>query len=188
MPTLTPSTEDALIYECAVLYPYPLSQKEEQEIIKEVEKIFEDAGGKQIAKDSWGRRGLAYAIKGYTEGCYMILYYELAPAKVQEIDEALRILRGVLRHLIIKPPKGYEVVEYSEKYEAWRKERSTEAERRKEEREQELQHRVAEKAKRQAKRAQEEKKTTAAEVKKPMEEKKLTEQLEKIISEDEFDL
>ena len=67
------------VYEICVLIPFPLNQKEEQEIQKAVEGLIEEHGGKQVAKDVWGRRGLAYRIKGYDEGNYIVYYYELDP-------------------------------------------------------------------------------------------------------------
>ncbi len=187
MSTLTPTSEDTRIYECAILYPYPISQKEEQEVLKEVEHVFKDAGALQVAKDLWGRRGLAYQIKGYTEGCFAIYHYDMDPTKIREIDEALRIVPGVLRHLIIKPPKGYEVVNFSEKYEQWLKEREEAEELREEEKEKELTRRITQKAKHQVKRA-EEKKVPPTKEKKALEGNKITEEIEKLISDDELNL
>src|SRR5438874_124716 len=109
MPTLTPSSEDVRIYECCILYPYPLGQKEEAELLKEIEGLFADAGGKLVMKDAWGRRGLAYPIGGAVEGNYIVYYYELDPLKVKEIDGALRIMKNVDRHLLVKPPKNYQI-------------------------------------------------------------------------------
>lgn len=185
MPTLTPSSEEVRIYEVAVLYPYPMNQKEEQQFLKEVEGIFAEAGAKLVEKDAWGRRGLAFRIGGHEEGSYVIYYFEMDPAKLREVDEALRIIPNMLRHIIVKPPKNYQVVKYSEAYERWLKERETEGERREREREESLQKKIADKAKLQVKRAVEQKKVTE-EVAKPIEEGKLAKELEKIISEDEL--
>ena len=186
MTTLPTESEDTRLYECCVLIPHPLSQKEENDIIKEVEKLFDEAGAVQVAKDVWGRRGLAYTIKGYDNGNYIIYHYEMDPKRVKEIDEAMMILPGVLRHMFVKPPKGYEIVKYSETYEEWLKTRETVEEKKAKEDEEELQRRVAEKAKRQARKAEEAKKeeVTAA----PMEEEKITEEIDKLISDDDLDL
>ena len=180
---------DLRLYECAVLYPFPLPQKEEKEILNGVEEIFKDTGAKEVAKDLWGRRGLAYSIKGHTEGAFAIYHLEIDPGKVKEVNEALRIAHGVLRHLLIKPPAGYQITKYSEGYEKWLKERETVEEHREAEKEEELQRRVSDKAKRQAKRVEEEKKEKPlAEKETLIEEDKFTEELEKLISDDELDI
>lgn len=187
MPNLVPSSEDNRIYEICVLLPYPMNQKEEQDAHKEVEGIFAEAEGRQVAKDSWGRRGIAYTIKGYNEGSYVIYYYEIDPSKITEIDEALRIAPKVLRHMIVIPPKGYEIVEYGEKYKQWLKERESESEKRDKSKEEKLQKQVVERAKREVRKAEEQKKD-AKEAKKPMEEKSIEEGLEKLISDSDIDI
>ncbi|PIQ76827.1 30S ribosomal protein S6 [Candidatus Peregrinibacteria bacterium CG10_big_fil_rev_8_21_14_0_10_49_24] len=187
MPILTPSSEDVRIYEVAVLYPYPINQKEEQLLLKEVEQVFTEAGGKQVEKDVWGNRGLAYSIGGHTEGNFVIYYYEMDPSKIKEVDEALLIIPNLLRHLIVKPPKDYQVLKYSDQYSKWLKERETETQKRERETEEALKKKVADRAKRQAKRAEEQKKETE-ESAAPIEKKKLTAELDKIISDDELDL
>lgn len=187
MPTLTPSSEDVRVYEITVLYPSGINQKEEQEALKEVEDIFSDVEAKLIEKDAWGKRGLAYRIGGENEGSFVVYYFEMDPSKLKEVDEALRIIPNVLRHLIIKPPKGYQVIKFSKEYEQWLKTRETDVDKKKREKEEELQKKVTERAKRQAKRATEQKKDTE-ETAAPIEKEKLTKELDKIISNDELDL
>jgi len=187
MPTLQPSTEEHTIYEIAVLYPI-LAQKEEQALLKEVEGFFAEVGAKQIAKDAWGRRGLAYPVEGNMEGNFVIYYYEMEPARIKEVDNNLRIEKNVLRHLIVKPPKGYQIVKYSETYEQWLKERETVDQVRSREKEEKLKEQVAKKAKQQARRSDEQRKQETHEVKKPMVEGELEKKLDKLISDDSLDI
>lgn len=188
MPTLTPSSEDVRIYEVTVLYPYPMNQKEESDLLKEIDAIFAEAGAKLVESDKWGRRGLAYTIKGHDEGNFIVYYYEMDPSKLQEIDEALHILQGALRHIIVKPPKGYELVKFSESYDTWLKERETESEKKERAREEKIKKQVAERAKRQVKRAGEKKAETQKEDAGTVDEGQISDQLDKIISDDELDL
>lgn len=185
MADLIPSTEDARIYEWCVLCPYPLPQKDEQQLLKEIEGIFDEAGAKQVAKDAWGRRGLAYPVKGATEGSFVIYHYEMDPARVGEVDRALRITKGVLRHLAVKPPKRYQVVKYSAAYEQWLKNRETVEQQRARAQEEKVQEQIARRAKMKAKATAERKKAKPAE--KPLEEGVLSEQIEKLISDDTID-
>ncbi|PIR52876.1 30S ribosomal protein S6 [Candidatus Peregrinibacteria bacterium CG10_big_fil_rev_8_21_14_0_10_49_10] len=187
MPTLTASSEDVRVYEVAVLYPSVLHQKEEQQTLKEVETLFAEAGAKLMEKDAWSRRGLAYSIRGHKEGNFVMYYFEMDPAKLKEVDEALRIIPHILRHLIVKPPKGYQVIKFSAEYDQWLKTRETDAQKKDREKEEALQRQVADKAKRQARRATEKKKEIVEESS-PIEEDKLTEELEKLISDDELDI
>src|SRR3989338_8938280 len=179
---------DTRLYECCVLYPHPIPQKEEKELLESVEEIFEEAKARQVAKDLWGRRGLAYPIKGYTEGSFAVYHYEMDPSAVKETNMSLQIAQGILRHLLIKPPKGFQITKFSESYEKWLKERESEEDRKIAGKEEELKKKVAEKAKRQVKKAEEEKKIKIQETAdKPVAEDKLAEELEKLISSDELD-
>lgn len=188
MPELEETTEEARIYEICILYPHPLNQKEEQDFFKEVEEVFQEAGAKQVAKDVWGRRGLAYPIGGHSEGAYVVYHYEMDPAKVKGVDETLRITPNVLRHIVVKPPKGYEVSKFSEKYEEWLKERETAEETRRKKKEEALQKKVADRAKRKVKKVEETKKEAPVPKKTSADEQELSEQLEKIISDEDLDI
>lgn len=184
MVTLIPSSEDVRVYEFAVMYQPDLDQKGEQSLLKEIDGIFAEASAKLLFKDPWSRRGLAYKIAGYSEAKFVIYYFEVAPAAIREIDNALRLCKGVLRHLIVIPPKGYEAVSYEEKYQQWLKTRETVAEVRAREREEKAAQKVADKAKRETKRLQSKPKSAAA----PMEKKKLDASIDKLISDSDLKL
>ncbi len=184
MPTLTPSSEDVRIYEYCILYPYPMGQKEEAALLKEIDGMFAEAGAKEITRDKWSRRGLAYPIKGSTEGSYLILHVEMDPSKVKELDQQLRIHKGVLRHLMTIPPKGYQVVQYSAKYEQWVKERESIGEQRAREKEEKVRDAVAKKAQRKAKMVAAEKKDVP---RAKMAEGDLTQKIDKLVSDDSLD-
>ena len=184
MATMTPTVEDNRIYEVAVLYPYPMNQKEEAELQKGIEEIFSEAGGKQIMKDAWGRRGLAYKIGGFTEGTFVIYYYEIDPLKLKDIDQQLRILKGMLRHMIVKPAKNYQIVPYADNYDRWKQQEQLVREKVAQDKEDKLKKQVVDKAKRQTK-----KDDTQPEVKaKPVTAETISEGLEKLISDKDIDL
>ena len=55
-----------------------------------------------VVVDEWGKRRLAYAVKKFTDGFYVLINFEAAPAEIKEIDRVLKINDEVLRHLIVK--------------------------------------------------------------------------------------
>ena len=182
MPELIASSEDVRIYECAILTTYPLTQKDEAALIKEVEGYFDEVGAKLIVKDAWGRRGLAYPIKGAREANVTIYYYEMDPLKLKEVDQSLKISKGVLRHLFVKPPKHYQIVKYADTYEQWLKERESVDQKRTREKQEKLQEQVASKARRKAQMKTEKK--VEPKVVRPMSEEAVAEGIEKLISDD----
>lgn len=182
MVALHPSSEDVRIYEIAVMYVPDLTSHAEGELLRELEVLFNEAGATLLFKDPWTKRGLAYPIKGYQEAKFVIYYYEVDPAKMRDVDQALKLNKSVLRHLIVIPPKGYEAVSYEEKYQYWLKNRETVKEARTREKEEKVKQNVIDKARRETRKAQEKKPVAKA----PVEMEKLSQSLDKLISDEDL--
>lgn len=89
-------------YEIAVLY-HPDLEVDLTKAEERVTKIFTDNGGKVTNADNWGKRKLAYAIKGNEHAVYVIYTVELPGTSVQKIESTLNITDEVIRFLITKP-------------------------------------------------------------------------------------
>lgn len=180
-----PQSEDTRVYECAILYPYPIAPKEEQQLLKDIEALFTEAGGKLMFKDPWGRRGLAYKIGGYDEANVIIYYYDLDPKELKEIENQLKITKGVLRHMVVKPPKGYSIASYADNYDRWKEKSRVEEERRAAEKEEKLKKQVVDKAKRATKAEKPERKPADVSDKPKAD---LGSQLDKLVSDKDIEL
>lgn len=89
-------------YEIAVIY-HPDLEVDLSKAEDRVKKIITDNGGKISASDNWGKRKLAYNIKGNEHGMYVFYTVELEPTSVQKIESTLNITGEVIRFLITKP-------------------------------------------------------------------------------------
>src|SRR5579884_4569886 len=89
-------------YEIAVLY-HPDLEVDLSKAEDRVTKIFTDNGGKVTGTDNWGKRKLAYNIKGNEHAVYVFYTVELPGAAVQRVEGALNIASEVVRFLITKP-------------------------------------------------------------------------------------
>lgn len=184
-----PEEIELRLYEVCLLYPYPVNQKEEQDMLKEINVLFKEIKAEEVDKDVWGKRGLAYPIGGYNQGNYIILWYKIDPKKIKELDHNLSLIKGLLRHMIVKIPADYEIVKYSELYEQWEKQKLTlkyRKEKKKSERMEKLQEKVVNKAKKQAQKRKEEK--AAGGQKTEVSGSELNKKLEEIISDDDLEL
>jgi small subunit ribosomal protein S6 len=89
-------------YEIAVLYDpgleVDLSKAEDR-----VKKIVTDNGGKVVSADNWGKRKLAYKIKGNEHAIYVFYTVELPGEAVQKVESTLNITDEVTRFLITRP-------------------------------------------------------------------------------------
>jgi small subunit ribosomal protein S6 len=52
--------------------------------------------------DRWGKKKLAYPLKHYLEGNYILTKFKISPARLKEIETNLKISEEVLRHLLVK--------------------------------------------------------------------------------------
>jgi small subunit ribosomal protein S6 len=88
-------------YEIAVLY-HPDLEIDLDKATTKVGKIFSDNGGKVTNTDNWGKRKLAYTIKGHDHAVYVFYTLELPPEGVRKIESTLNITDEVIRFLITK--------------------------------------------------------------------------------------
>jgi small subunit ribosomal protein S6 len=68
-----------------------------------VKKIVTDNGGKIVSTDNWGKRKLAYKIKGNEHAVYVFYIVELPGEGVQKVENTLNITDEVIRFLITRP-------------------------------------------------------------------------------------
>ncbi len=70
--------------------------------IDNVSKFITGSGGTISNVERWGKRRLAYPIKHFAEGSYVLTQFKLKPALSKEFEANLQISEEVLRHLLIK--------------------------------------------------------------------------------------
>ncbi len=89
-------------YEIAVLY-HPDLEVDLSKAEDRVKKIVTDNGGEVVSVDNWGKRKLAYAIKGNEHAVYVFYTVELPGASVKKVESTLNITDEVIRFLITRP-------------------------------------------------------------------------------------
>ena len=61
-------------------------------------------GGTPGRVERWGKRRLAYEIRKHREGNYVLLQARAEPAAMADLDRALTLADGVLRHKVVHLP------------------------------------------------------------------------------------
>ena len=79
----------------------PAEEEATNAVIEKIEALIARVGGTVEKVDRWGKRRLAYPVKKFTDGFYVLVNFEAAPAEIKEID-VLKINDEVLKHLIVK--------------------------------------------------------------------------------------
>jgi small subunit ribosomal protein S6 len=59
-------------------------------------------GGQDVVTEPWGKRNLAYPIKRYFEGYYILHRFAMPPSGADELDRTLRYNEDVIRYLLMR--------------------------------------------------------------------------------------
>ncbi len=70
--------------------------------IEGVSQLITGKGGIVSDVEKWGKRRLAYPIKHFGEGSYVLLRLKLKPGHNKELHTNLNISEDILRYLLIK--------------------------------------------------------------------------------------
>lgn len=70
--------------------------------VAKFENIIKNTGGEVEKTDRWGKRRLAYEIKKFLDGMYVLISFSANPDTIAELDRVARITDEVLKHMIIK--------------------------------------------------------------------------------------
>lgn len=89
-------------YELLYLISNKFSENEVEPIKARVEKLITDAGGEITYREDWGKKKLAYPIKTFRHGYYILLEFNLPGAMMPKVNDKLRLSADILRHMIIK--------------------------------------------------------------------------------------
>lgn len=146
MLTFAPSSEDVRIYEALVLLSLTLHEQELRETLTAIKQLCAEKGGTLLYQEDWGRQGLAYPIRKHREGRFVLFVYELPPSAVPAFDAALLLEKGILRHLLVKTPQHYELVTFSDRMEAWQREKEEHLREEEQRKEEKVRQRIVERA------------------------------------------
>lgn len=101
-------------YEIALILKPDFLESALNKKLKTFEGLLENNGGKIILKDEWGKRDLAYKIKQYDQGMYVLYNVSLPTTFLKELDETLRIDTEILRYLMISIDDNYKYTKFDE--------------------------------------------------------------------------
>jgi small subunit ribosomal protein S6 len=89
-------------YELVLIVSPEVVDGEMPEFIAKLSELVNKVGGSVDEVNQWGRRKLAYPIKRFTEGNYLLTKVKMKPAVTKELEANLRLSGKILRHLLIR--------------------------------------------------------------------------------------
>jgi small subunit ribosomal protein S6 len=89
-------------YELLYIIPGTQTEEEAQQSSQAVRQLLRDRGATIVKEDWWGKRRLAYEIEHVRQGYYDLIEFDLEPAKLSELEQAIRLHEHVLRHQVVR--------------------------------------------------------------------------------------
>ena len=89
-------------YELVLVISPEVTEEGFEAAIDNVSRFVTGKGGMISDIERWGKRRLAYPIRHFVEGSYVLTRFKLEPASSKELEANLRISEEVLRHLLIR--------------------------------------------------------------------------------------
>ena len=88
-------------YEVMVIFKPQMEEEALANAVSRVEETIKNIKGEITQKDEWGKRRLAYRLRGLPK--VTIYCYRLLPrTEIQELDRVFKISDEVIRHMIVK--------------------------------------------------------------------------------------
>jgi len=84
------------------ILPPTLSAEEQTTLVERFGQLITSMGGTVEKTDRWERRQLAYELKGFREGYYVVVDFTGEPALVDELDRQMKLTEPILRHMILR--------------------------------------------------------------------------------------
>ena len=93
-------------YDLFVLIDPGVADDRREQILRAVKSQIDGGDGELKGDADWGARRLAYEIKHRQDAHYHLFQLEASPSLLESLNRSLAIEDGVLRHRLIKLPKG----------------------------------------------------------------------------------
>jgi len=92
-------------YELIFIISPEVVEEQLEATIEGVSRFITAKGGTISEVEPWGKRRLAYPIRHFGEGSYVLVRFKSKPGQNKELEANLKISEDVLRHLLIRLSK-----------------------------------------------------------------------------------
>ncbi|MCL5677062.1 MAG: 30S ribosomal protein S6 [Firmicutes bacterium] len=89
-------------YELVFIVKPDLEEEATAAVVDKFTGLITEQGGTVANVDKWGKRHLAYEVKGYNDGYYIIVNFQAEPKASKEVERVLKISDDVIKHMVIK--------------------------------------------------------------------------------------
>jgi small subunit ribosomal protein S6 len=93
-------------YETLYIVDPNLTDEQLQAVISKYRGVITNMGGEVISAERWDKRRLAYEVKDFREGIYVLMYFSGEATVPFELDRVMKLSEDCIRHLITREENG----------------------------------------------------------------------------------
>lgn len=89
-------------YELVVIISPEVAEEEIPANLEKISQFIVERGGSITEVNQWGKRKLAYPIKNFMEGNYVLTHFKMEPRLTADLEASLGLSGEILRHLLVR--------------------------------------------------------------------------------------
>src|SRR5579862_1096734 len=89
-------------YELMFIVRPDMTEEDQEKLVSTLEAAVSSAQGAVKSMEKWGKRRLAYVVRGFHDGLYMLLTVEGNGALIHELERRLRVTEPVIKFLTVR--------------------------------------------------------------------------------------
>jgi len=90
------------IYELMFIVRPDMSEEDQEKLISTLETAVSSSGGRVVSMEKMGKRRLAYTVRKFNDGIYVLLTFEGSGGLVHELERRLRVSEPVIKFLSVR--------------------------------------------------------------------------------------
>lgn len=90
------------MYEILFIANPNLGETEVDALTEQVKGFVEKGEGRIEKVENWGKKRLAYEVRGHREGYYVLIQAESQGPLIKEVERRLKVTDGVIRYLTVR--------------------------------------------------------------------------------------
>lgn len=92
-------------YETIFITDPDIASENVDEIIEEVQNLISGSGGEVEKLDNWGKKRLAYEVRGNKDGNYVLISFNADPQFIQRLERYYGLTEQIIKHMTVRAEK-----------------------------------------------------------------------------------
>lgn len=90
------------IYEELFVIKPDAADEDVDTFVQGIEELIRTSGGTIEKTDKWGKRRLAYDVRGYGDGIYVLIVFAAPNSLIRELERRLRVADMVIKYITVR--------------------------------------------------------------------------------------